>query len=81
MYLYKNRHLNVRRIYNRETRAANIFSFIRERYHCTKYRSSPYYKGSLLWDALPVEAKNAASLNDFKKCLKNEYRTYDDVMS
>ena len=81
MFIFKNRHQNVRRIYNRATRAANNFSFIRERYNCTKYRSSPYYKGSLLWDKLPPDAKRSLTLLEFKKYLKNVYKTYDVSMS
>ena len=81
MFMYKNRHYDVRRVHNRRTRAAELYSFIRERYNCTKYRTSPYYKGSLLWDVLPVEAKRTESLLEFKKCLKKVYKTYDDIMS
>ena len=81
MFIYKTRHLDARRVYNRRTRAAVIFNFVRERYNCTKYRSSPYYKGSLLWDALPPDAKRCTTLIEFKKCLKNVYNTYNVLMS
>ena len=81
MFIYKNRHNDVQRIYNRVTRGANVFSFIRERYNCTKYRSSPYYKGSVLWDGLPHEAKRCVALQEFKKCLKKVYRSYNEKLS
>ena len=31
-----------------------------------KYKNSPYYKGSLLWDALPNEVKRSANIKDYK---------------
>ena len=81
MFILKERHRNVRRIYNRRTRAADVYSFTRERYNCVKYRSSPYYKGSLLWDTLSPETKRCISLSDFKKRIKTVYSTYNDIIS
>ena len=81
MFIHKYRDLNARRIHHRMTRAANIYSFVRERYNCTKYRTSPYYKGSLLWDALPLVSKRCQTLLEFKKSLRIVYKTYSDVMS
>ena len=59
-------------------RAAGVFSFVRERYNCIKYKNSPYYKGALLWDALPNIVKNSVNLLEFKKHLNGLYRVYDD---
>ena len=81
MFIYKERHDNVRRVYNRRTRAANVYSFVRERYNCVKYRTSPYYKGSLLWDTLPPEMKICRTLLDFKKGLKNIYSVYNATIT
>ena len=75
MFIHENRH-NVARIYARETRAAQVFSFVSERYHCIKYKNSPYYKGALLWDGLPLEAKNCTDIIEFKKCMSKLYREY-----
>ena len=61
------RHNDVRRIYNRRTRAAEMFAFVRERYNCMKYRHSRYYKDSFLWDTLPHTARNSETLLEFKK--------------
>ena len=80
MFAYKQRH-NVARVHARRTRAADVFSFTRERYNCIKYKNSPYYKGSLLWDGLPVEARNSMTLLEFKGHLKNIYRDYDDTLT
>ena len=46
-----------------------------------KYKKSPYYKGSLLWDTLPVIVRNSMSLLVFKKHLKNLYSSYCDKLS
>ena len=50
----------------RNTTGENVYSFVRERYNNVKYKNSPYYKGSLLWDSLPVDARSE-SLLEFKK--------------
>ena len=67
--------------YRRDTRVARQFSFVRERYNCIKYKNSPYYKGALLWDSLPVIARNSVNLLEFKKQLKVVYRAYDNRLS
>ena len=81
MFIFKGRHENAQRIHNRRTRAANVYSFVRERYNCVKYRCSPYYKGSLLWDTLSPEMKRCTTLQEFKKGLKTIYTTYHDVIT
>ena len=70
MFLPKNRHENVHTIHmrNMPTRAANIYSFIRGRYHNVKYKNSPYYKG-----LLPVETRRCNTMIEFKKCLDRFY--------
>ena len=81
MFIYKLRHENVRRIHVRHTRAANVYSFTRERYHNNKYNNSPLYKGALIWDTLPVNTRQCVSLPEFKKELNHVYREYNDIMS
>ena len=80
MFIYKIRHDDIRRVHVRNTRAANVYSFTRERYHNTKYKNSPFYKGALLWDMLPLDAKQCMSLKEFKKILSNVYSRYEDTM-
>ena len=63
MFTYKNRHENVR--------AANVYSFTCECYYNNKYTISPYYKGALLWDELPISAKQCLNVKEFKKVLKD----------
>ena len=79
MLIHKQRH-NVARVYGRETRAARNFTFAREKYNCIKYKNSPYYKGSLLWDSLPVIARNCDNLLEFKKQLKIKYKQFDNTI-
>ena len=64
----------------RNTRAANVFSFIRERYNNVKYKTSPYYKGSLLWDTLPIGIRSSENIVEFKKGLSRLFLRYDPIM-
>ena len=81
MFVYKLRHVNIRRVHGRNTRAANVYSFTRECYHNNKYKNSPFYKGALLWDKLPVSAKQCVTLIEFKKSLNCVYHECNELMS
>ena len=78
MYIYKSRHGNIRRVHGRNTKAALNYSFVRERYNNVKYKIGPYYKGSILWDDLPVETRRCDTMLDFMKSLKDLYKQCDD---
>ena len=80
MFIYKQRH-DVARVHVRATRAAQIFSFTRERCNCMKYKNSPYYKGAVLWDTTPASVRNSLSLLDFKKQLKTIYRHFNNQIT
>ena len=56
----------------------DVYSFTCERYHNTKYRNSPFYKGALLWDNLSVNAKQCLSMLQFKKSLMQVFQQYFD---
>ena len=62
--------LNVRRLHNRPTRNAERFTFYTERYNNLRYKNSPFYKGSELWNTLPLATIDSDSIFEFKKCLK-----------
>ena len=81
MFIYKSRHESIRRIHARNTRGANIYSFLRERYNNVKYWNSPYYKGSLLWDTLPMDTRRMDNILDFKKSLSRIYHQYDPTIA
>ena len=80
MFIHKQR-FSVARIHERITRAAGIFSFVRERYNCIQFKNSPYYKGAILWDGLPLIVKNSADLLEFKKHLKGMYNKFDNKIT
>ena len=79
MFIHKQR-FTVARVHARMTRAAGIFSFVRERYNCIKYKNSPYYKGAIMWDGLPNVLKTSVTLLEFKKNLNGIFKKYDDNM-
>ena len=81
MFIYKSRNDDIRRLHARNTRAANVFSFIREKYNNVKYKNSPYYKGSLLWDTLPIGVRTSENIQDFKKGLSRIYHRYDPTLN
>ena len=78
LFIYKNRHEYVRRVYARNTRAANVYTFARQRFHNIKYKNSSYFKGSLLWDMLPVMTRNCLNVSDYLNSLKRTYSKYND---
>ena len=61
MYIHKHR-FNVAQVHEYLTRADQVFTFARKRYNCVKYKNSPYYKGALLWDNLPVIVRNSIKI-------------------
>ena len=77
MFIYKNRHVDAHRIYARNTRAVDVYSSVRERYHNVKYKNSPYYKGSLLWETLPVVTRCYLNIIDYTNSLTRIYTIYD----
>ena len=77
MYKHKSNY-NAQYIFPRATRGANRFKFDLERYKVVKYKNSPYYKGSELWDKLPLCGIESTCLAEFKKTLMTGYRSYCD---
>ena len=72
MYNHKKRH-TVRRPTVRVTRNANRFTFYTEHYNNVKYKNSPYFKGSELWNTLPNATIDCDTIYEFKK-----YRKYTE---
>ena len=69
MFQHKVDVINLRR-HNRNTRAAARDHFYVERYNNVKYKNSPFFKGSELWDKLPNDIIACDSIFQFKKKLK-----------
>ena len=51
-------------------RAAQQLYLILKKYNCVKYKNSPYHKGALLWDNLPIVVRNSTSLLEFNRQLE-----------
>ena len=75
------RHVDIQRIHGRNARAANVFSFTRERYHNNKYKNSPFYKGAVLWDKLPLCVRQCVTHPASKMALNRVYNEYNEIMS
>ena len=75
MYRHKSNY-DVQHVFHRTTRGAGRYKFDLERYNVMKYKNSPYYKGSELWDELPRQVIESTSLTEFKMNLMHGYRTY-----
>ena len=54
MFIHKSNVVNLR-VLARNTRAAQRSQFYVERYNNIKYKNSPFYKGSELWNLLPID--------------------------
>ena len=67
MFIYKQPHNDIHRVYNRRTQSAEVYAFVEERYNCVKYRNSPYYIGSILWESLPLIVHTSETLIEFKR--------------
>ena len=78
MFIHKMNN-NVQRPILRATRGADRYRFNLERYNNVKYKNSPYYKGSELWDTLPLTTVDCDSVFEFKQLLKKRYVIYLDV--
>ena len=79
MFQHKTDVINLRR-HNRNTRAAARDHFYVERYNNVKYKNSPFFKGSELWDELPNDIIACDSIFQFKKKLKCKYTIYCDTI-
>ena len=77
MFNHKLRH-NVRCDAPRATCNADRFTFHTERYNNLKYKNSPYYKGSELWNTLPITTTNCDNIFEFKSSLRKIYRKFEN---
>ena len=70
--------LDVRRVPNRNTRAAIRYKFYTERYDNIDYKNSLYYKVAELWDMLPLATIECESIfgQDIKHMLYEMYFGY-----
>ena len=78
MYVYKN-FVNVERIFAKNTRQGNRYNFRVENYQSSKYKKSPYFKGSVLWDTLSNDVISIPTLVTFKDKLKRIFSPFDET--
>ena len=76
MYIHK-QNVNPFRVNARHTRGADRYRFHTERCNNNKYRNSPYYRGSNMWDLLLKSTIDRDTLFEFKMIVKKvEINTY-----
>ena len=78
MYIHTVHH-DVQHTFCRATRGADRCKFEVERYNVIKYKNSPYYKGSELWDALARHIIDSTCLTEFKRHLMTVNHEYQDA--
>ena len=64
---------NVERVFARNTRQGNRYNFRVENYQGGKYQSSPYFKGTVLCDGLPIDTITSLTIGEFKLKLRRIY--------
>ena len=79
MYIYKNCR-NVERIFPRNTRQGERYHFRTDNYQSGKYKSSPYFKGTLLWDSLAVDVITQPTLLEFKRTIKIHFSPFNETL-
>ena len=79
MYIYK-KFVNVERIFARNTRQGRRYNFRVANYQSSKYKSSPYFKGTILWDGLPDHVIALPTLLEFKRDLKTRISPFNDQL-
>ena len=64
MFIFKGRH-DAGRVIAHRTRAANVFTFMMERYNCVKFKNNSYYKGSFVIGQLH-KLQTSGGMNEFQ---------------
>ena len=66
-----------RKVTNRVTRKSNQFIFRTDTKIGTKYATSPFYMGTLVWDKLMEETQLSENIFQFKQDINRLYKTFD----
>ena len=69
MYIHKH-NVNPFRVNARHTRGVDRYRFHTERCNNNKYKNSPYYRGSKMWDLLLKSTTDCDTLFEFKMVVK-----------
>ena len=79
MFIYQNCR-NVQRVFPRQTRQENRYNFITDAFQSGKYKGSPYFKGTILWDSLPAYVILLPTLNEFKARMKRIFAPFNESL-
>ena len=79
MYIYRN-FVNIQRIFARNTRQGEWYNFRVDNYKSRKYKNSPYFKGTILWDLLPNDVINLPTLLEFKRAVKMCFTPFNEIL-
>ena len=79
MYIYRV-FANVERAFARNTRQGRRFNFRLDNYQSGKYKNSPYFKGTILWDRLPDDMITITTLLEFKRRIKPLFSPFNEDM-
>ena len=61
IYIYRS-FVNVERVFARNTRQGLRYNFSVDNFQSAKYKSSPYFKGTILWDRFPNDVISKPTL-------------------
>ena len=79
MYIYK-KFVNVERVFARNTRQGCRYNFRLDNHQSTKYKNSPYFKGTVLWDRLPDTTIALGSLLEFKREIRKCFCPFNESL-
>ena len=79
MYIYRN-FVNIQRIFARNTRQGERYNFRVDNYQSRKYKNSPYFKGTVLWDLLPNDVINLPTILEFKRAIKLRFMPFNEIL-
>ena len=80
MYVHKG-FSNVERVFARNTRQGHRYNFRTENDQSSKYKSSPYFKGSTMWDKLPLDVIRAPTLCEFRIKKRRIFTPFNEKLS
>ena len=76
----KSKDNSLSKVFNRNTRQSNRFTFKTDSFEVTLYKRSPYYIGAKMWNDLPAEYLDLPDIYCFKARLKKDNRRYQDML-
>ena len=66
--------------FGRNTRQGRRFNFMVDNYQISKYKGSPYFKGTIPWERLPDDVIALPTLLEFKYRIKAIFSPFNEVL-